>query len=407
MDKYDLLEAMSGIRDQYIEDASAGQENKLQETEDGRHLKEAEAAASARSSAGEGQTGGRVSRRRKFVRFTRWSTVIAALLCVSVLIPNLIPGVSSVFRGVPVLEDYFNLVTFRKSGYEDTRPQADGGESGLVTMGAGEPEAIASGEAGIVSEDEAYENAYADSAQENSAAEGDAGAAEGEAIAAEEDAGAAGEDHFDGGDLEENAPKEKALQEKAAAEEYAASGNEGDFSLQDVLSDAQISADIRSLTENSINRFENTVLKETGYGSMDHIYEPVTDTADWFCIAVTAYTFEAEGYQHVRHFVIDKSTGEQLTLRRIFGEETDYVTPISASIIEQMRAQMAEDEFAEYRLDSKDNPSNDFRKISPDQDFYLDENGDLVICFDEGEVAPLYMGVREFTIPREVTGSIR
>ena len=52
MDKYDLLEATSGIRDQYIEDASAGQENKLQETEDGRHLKEAEAAASARSSAG-------------------------------------------------------------------------------------------------------------------------------------------------------------------------------------------------------------------------------------------------------------------------------------------------------------------------------------------------------------------
>ena len=407
MDKYDLLEAMSGIRDQYIEDASAGQENKLLETEDGGHLKEAEAAASARSSAGEGQTDGRVSRRRKFVRFTRWSTVIAALLCVSVLIPNLIPGVSSVFRGVPVLEDYFNLVTFRKSGYEDTRPQADGGESGLVTMGAGEPEAIASGEAGIVSEDEAYENAYADSAQENSAAEGEAGAAEGNAIAAEEDAGAAGEDHFDGGDLEENAPKEKALQEKAVAEEYAASGNEGDFSLQDVLSDAQISADIRSLTENSINRFENTVLKETGYGSMDHIYEPVTDTADWFCIAVTAYTFEAEGYQHVRHFVIDKSTGEQLTLRRIFGEETDYVTPISDNIIEQMRAQMAEDEFAEYRLDSKDNPSNDFRKISPDQDFYLDENGDLVICFDEGEVAPLYMGVREFTIPREVTGSIR
>jgi hypothetical protein len=274
-------------------------------------------------------------------------------------------------------------------------------------MGAGEPEAIASGEAGIVSEDEAYENAYADSAQENSAAEGEAGVAEGNAIAAEEDAGAAGEDHFDGGDLEENAPKEKALQEKAAAEEYAASGNEGDFSLQDVLSDAQISADIRSLTENSINRFENTVLKETGYGSMDHIYEPVTDTADWFCIAVTAYTFEAEGYQHVRHFVIDKSTGEQLTLRSIFGEETDYVTPISANIIEQMRAQMAEDEFAEYRLDSKDNPSNDFRKISPDQDFYLDENGDLVICFDEGEVAPLFMGVREFTIPREVTGSIR
>ena len=160
MDKYDLLEAMSGIRDQYIEDASAGQENKLLKTEDGRHLKEAEAAASGRSSAGEGQTGGRVSRRRKFVRFTRWTTVIAALLCVSVLIPNLIPGVTSVFRGVPVLEDYFNLVTFRKSGYEETRPQAAGEESGLVTMGAGEPEAVASGEAGIVSEDEAYEDAY-------------------------------------------------------------------------------------------------------------------------------------------------------------------------------------------------------------------------------------------------------
>ena len=47
-----------------------------------------------------------------------------------------------------------------------------------------------------------------------------------------------------------------------------------------------------------------------------------------------------------------------------------------------------------------------FKELSKDATFYVNENGQLVIVFNEGEVAPMYMGVCEFTIPSDVTEDI-
>ena len=66
-----------------------------------------------------------------------------------------------------------------------------------------------------------------------------------------------------------------------------------------------------------------------------------------------------------------------------------------------MKAQMAADEMVSYFLDS-DVPEWDFQAISADTTFYVNENGKLVIVFNEYEVAPGYMGSVEFEIPTEV-----
>ncbi|MDL0295177.1 RsiV family protein [Clostridioides difficile] len=47
-------------------------------------------------------------------------------------------------------------------------------------------------------------------------------------------------------------------------------------------------------------------------------------------------------------------------------------------------------------------PVEDFKTINKYQDFYFNKNEDLVICFDEYEVAPGYMGAVEFVIPYKV-----
>ena len=48
------------------------------------------------------------------------------------------------------------------------------------------------------------------------------------------------------------------------------------------------------------------------------------------------------------------------------------------------------------------------RKIqSDDTSFYLNQNGEVVICFNEGDVAPMYMGCVEFVIPNEVLADVR
>lgn len=41
-------------------------------------------------------------------------------------------------------------------------------------------------------------------------------------------------------------------------------------------------------------------------------------------------------------------------------------------------------------------------RIDPDQNFYFDAQGNLVLVFGKYDVAPGYMGTPEFTIPRDM-----
>ena len=75
-------------------------------------------------------------------------------------------------------------------------------------------------------------------------------------------------------------------------------------------------------------------------------------------------------------------------------------------IKEQMKSQMAADENVRYWLDS-DMPEWDFTSITDNTSFYLNQNNEVVVCFNEGDVAPMSMGCPEFVIPNEVLAGIR
>ena len=76
-----------------------------------------------------------------------------------------------------------------------------------------------------------------------------------------------------------------------------------------------------------------------------------------------------------------------------------------------MREKMADESAgATYWIDiDKSDPVYEwaFEKISPDQQFYVDKDGNIVIAFGEGDVAPMYMGTQEFVIPKYVTDNMR
>jgi hypothetical protein len=97
---------------------------------------------------------------------------------------------------------------------------------------------------------------------------------------------------------------------------------------------------------------------------------------------------------------VDKTTGNIITLSDLYGQDTDYIDTISKEIKRQMQDRMATDENNIYFIKSDEEPSG-FDKITDDTNFYIDENGNVVIVFDEYEVAPGYMGVVEFTLPQE------
>lgn len=68
-----------------------------------------------------------------------------------------------------------------------------------------------------------------------------------------------------------------------------------------------------------------------------------------------------------------------------------------------MRDQKEANEEVSFFIDDQDMPELNFKTIDQDQQFYINSDGDLVICFDEGEVAPMYMGTLEFIIPQELS----
>ncbi len=167
-----------------------------------------------------------------------------------------------------------------------------------------------------------------------------------------------------------------------------------------------INTDIDTMTQELIASFEADVATKEGCRGVYMNHEVITDTDKWFTLRIYAEDVEASGTQYVYYYHIDKTTGKIATLETLFVEDADYITPISENIISQMREQMATDENMIYWLDEEIDPEMNFTKIKEDQNFYLNEQGAIVICFDEYEVAPGYMGLVEFTIDMNVLTDI-
>lgn len=168
----------------------------------------------------------------------------------------------------------------------------------------------------------------------------------------------------------------------------------------------EINAEIQAITEPFIEEFKTNLENEEGYQDLIVESEVINSTSEYFTLKVICYTASASGAEWNYYYTIDLNTGERILLEDIFAEETDYVTPISENIKLQMEEQMAADENVYYWLHDEMEEFN-FTKIAEDQSFYLTENGEVVICFNEGDVAPMYMGVVEFVIPQEVIRDIR
>ncbi|MEE1342129.1 MAG: RsiV family protein, partial [Lachnospiraceae bacterium] len=132
----------------------------------------------------------------------------------------------------------------------------------------------------------------------------------------------------------------------------------------------------------------------------------LSTTQDYFTLKLICYQGAGSGYQWNHYYTIDLNTGERLQLKDIFKEGVDYITPISENIKAQMKEQMEKDENVSYWLNDEIEEIN-FKAITPNTSFYLNEKGNVVIGFDEGEVAPMYMGTVEFEIPNEVVKDIR
>jgi len=175
---------------------------------------------------------------------------------------------------------------------------------------------------------------------------------------------------------------------------------------------AEINQKINDIAQKLIDEFKQEVeADEGGYSSLYVNYEILHTTDEYFTLKLITYQGAGSGFEQNYYYTIDIATGKELALADLFPAGSDYVSPISQNIKKQMREKMSDDSSgAMYWVDiPKDDPVYEwaFEKIKDDQSFYVNADGELVIAFDEGDVAPMYMGSQEFVIPKSVTDNIK
>lgn len=167
-----------------------------------------------------------------------------------------------------------------------------------------------------------------------------------------------------------------------------------------------INLDIQKLTDQLIDEFKANMDMDGGYEDIMVKSNVVTNNDKWFSLNLSIFQAAGSGYEQHKFYTINKQTGKQFTLADLFKPDSDYKTIISDEIKKQMREQMAANKDVTYFLDSKEMPEWDFKEISDNQNFYINSKEQLVIAFDEYEVAPGAMGALQFVIPTDVIQNI-
>lgn len=209
-------------------------------------------------------------------------------------------------------------------------------------------------------------------------------------------------------DVTEDKPERGPAESETAGKPNEASGSEPveketaeeTQRLQEAA--GQINFDIDQVTDRLIEEFKESAQTEEGYGSLEIHHETVTDNARYFTLKLSIFQAAGSGAQSYQFYTIDKQSGQRVQLEDLFQENSGYGEVISEEIRRQMRALMAEDEMNMYWVDSTDMPELNWQGVKADQNFYFDADGNIVIVFDEYEVAPGYMGAQEFTVERAV-----
>lgn len=163
----------------------------------------------------------------------------------------------------------------------------------------------------------------------------------------------------------------------------------------------EVNEDMQKLVDQYIAEFKESLEKDAVQATTVSS-EVVCDNEQYFTLKLTCVEEAASSYTQEHYYTIDKTTGKRIALADLFADGTDYKTIISDNIKQQMKEQMDADENCCYWLDDPDFPEDNFNEIKEETAFYINEQGELVICFESCEVAPAYMGNVSFTIPKEV-----
>lgn len=173
--------------------------------------------------------------------------------------------------------------------------------------------------------------------------------------------------------------------------------------LSDSEFEEKLNREFRENAEAIIKAYEEdvkTLQEELGnkeiYKSIVSDYSVITNSADVLSLDVYISVTSASGNEVHTYYNIDKKENKIISLADLFAPGEDFITPIS----EYIKAEIAKE--IENGNDLFFEGEDAFEKIDENRRFYITEKGNLVICFDEYEIAAGAAGTPEFEIPGDV-----
>ena len=146
--------------------------------------------------------------------------------------------------------------------------------------------------------------------------------------------------------------------------------------------------------------------KYQGYVAEDISYDEVRNDEQLLVLHFYATINLGGSVDYSRYFVLDQETGRILELSDLFLPDSNYIFPISREIQAQMAERINAGEGMYFLPGGIWSDEECFKSIEPDQNFYINDDGKLVIVFDEYSVAPGSMGTPEFVIPTGLLGGL-
>lgn len=123
-------------------------------------------------------------------------------------------------------------------------------------------------------------------------------------------------------------------------------------------------------------------------------YTMLKNDPEFLSFKVVTTQIKASAYESVFFYNIDLNKSKLLKLSDLFKSDAEYQKIINDEIISQMEYANAYEDTSYF--------VEEFETVDENTNFYIDEEYNLVIVFNEYEVAAGYMGMPEFTINTEL-----
>ncbi|MBP3576766.1 MAG: DUF3298 domain-containing protein [Lachnospiraceae bacterium] len=161
-----------------------------------------------------------------------------------------------------------------------------------------------------------------------------------------------------------------------------------------------INSEIQKVTTELLGDFETSVEDREGPLSVWTETIQIPSEEQYLVIKQECFMAAGSGMEWNYYYTIDLTTGKLLSLEELFKENADYV-PVLADCIEKQLKLVYGYQLDEFLRDEL------VRQLEEEASFYINEAGNIVMCFDEGDIGPMSLGDLEIVISNDDVKEIR